>query len=213
MMASNQHERLVVLAADRDIEEAMRAVLYRPESLGIRSVRFDCQRHPNRDPGCRLNAAEFLRPFQIRFTHALVVFDREGCGSSEERGAIERNVDAELANSGWGSRGRAIVIDPELEAWLWSDSPVVVNSLGWDGRYAELQSWLRAENVWDRADAKPHRPKAALNRTLGRTRRRRSARLYGEIAAKVSLAHCHDPAFTGLRTVLQGWFPAPLPRP
>ena len=99
------------------------------------------------------------------------------------------------------------MIDPELEAWLWSNSPAMLQGLGWHGGYDELKSWLQRENVWDRSSTKPDKPKAALNRTLRRTRRRRSARLYGEIAASVSLARCRDPAFGKLKRILKGWFP------
>ena len=207
MSVPSQSAKLVVLAADREIEEAMRAVLGRPESLGMRPVPFECRRHPNRDAGCRASAVEFLRPFQNRFSHALVVFDREGCGSSKTRDGIERTVETELARNGWRTCGKAIVIDPELEEWLWSDSPAVLKGLGWSRGYAELRSWLEEEEMWDHSSAKPHKPKAALNRTLWRTRRRRSARLYGEIAADVSLARCQDAAFGKLKAILQAWFP------
>lgn len=207
MNVPGQSARLIVLAADRDIEEAMRALLGRPESLGMRPVLFECRRHPNRDPGCRANAAEFLRPFRNRFSHALVVFDREGCGSSESRNTIERTVGSELKHSGWRTRGKAVVIDPELEEWLWSDSPAVLKGLGWNRGYAELRSWLEEEGVWDPSSTKPHEPKAALYRTLRRTHRRRSARLYGEIASRVSLMRCRDAAFGKLKAILQAWFP------
>ena len=207
MKEPKQSERLVVLVADRDIEEALRVVLGRPNSLGIRRVSFECRRHPNRDNGCRANAAEFLRPFQNRFSHALVVFDREGCGSLETREAIEQDVESELERNGWKTRGKVIVIDPELERWLWSDSPGVLKGLGWNRGYAELRSWLEEEGVWDHSSEKPHKPKAALKRTLQRTRRRRSARVFGEIGADVSLTKCRDAAFLKMRTVLQAWFP------
>ncbi len=207
MTVPDESERLIVLAADRDIEETLRGVLDRPECLGMRRVFVECRRHPNRDAGCRANAAEFLRPFLNRFSHALVVFDREGCGSTEPRSVIEQELESELARNGWQTHGRVIVIDPELEAWLWSDSPAVLQAIGWNRGYADLRSWLLGEKVWDPSSTKPHRPKTALNRTLQRTRRRRSPRLYGEIAADVSLTHCQDSAFQKLKTVLQTWFP------
>ena len=207
MKESKQSERLVVLVADRDIEEALRVVLGRFNSLGIRPVSFACRRHPNRDGGCRATAAEFLRPFQTRFSHALVVFDRDGCGSHDTREVIEQEVESELERNGWKARGKVIVIEPELERWLWSDSPGVLNRLGWNRGYAELRSWLEEEGVWDHASVKPHKPKEALKRTLQHTRRRRSARLFGEIGADVSLTRCSDAAFCKLRTVLQTWFP------
>ena len=113
----------------------------------------------------------------------------------------------EVARNGWRTCGEAIVFDPELEGWLWSDLPAVLKGLGWNRGYAELRSWLEEEEMWDHSSAKPHKPKAALNRTLRRTRRRRSARLYGEIAADVSLARCQDAAFGKLKAILKAWFP------
>ena len=207
MTEQKRPERLVVLVADRDIEEALTVVLGRPRSLGIRPVPFECQRRPNRDGGCRANAAEFLRPFQNRFSHALVVVDREGCGSLETREAIEQSVEVELERNGWKAFGKVIVIDPELERWLWSDSPAVLKGLGWNRGYADLRAWPEEEGVWDHSSAKPRKPKAALNLTLRRRRRRRSARVYGALADQVSLVQCKDPAFGKLRTILQAWFP------
>ncbi len=208
MNVPDPSERLVVLAADRDIEEAIKVVLgQRFMSLRMRRVLFECLRHPNRDGGCRANAAEFLRPFQGRFSHALVVFDREGCGSSAARTAIERQVETELARSGWQGCGKAIVIDPELEEWVWSESPEVLECLGWNHGYAELRSWLAEEKVWSHSLDKPQEPKQALHLTLRHTRRRRSSQIFREIAARVSLAHCQDPAFRKLRATLQDWFP------
>ena len=207
MKEPKQSERLFVLVADRDIEETLRAVLHRPASLGMRSVPFECQRHPNRDGGCRASAAKFLRPFRNRFSHALVVFDRRGCGSPETREAIEEKVESDLRRNGWKNCGKAIVIDPELERWLWSDSPAVIKGLGWNGGYADLRSWLEEMGVWDHSSAKPRKPKAALSLTLERTDRRRTARVFGKIASQVSLVRCQDPAFGKLRTIVQAWFP------
>ncbi len=207
MNAPRDREKLFVLAADRDIEEAISAILRRPESIEIRPVQFECQRHPNRDNGCRATAADFLRTFRNRFSHALVVFDRNGCGSSEERESIERSVEAELDRNGWPDCGKAVVIDPELEAWVWTESRAMLECLRWKGRYGELKSWLREEGLWSQKLAKPDNPKMALRRTLEHTRRRRSARVYADIAKRVSLARCQDLAFGKLVTTLRKWFP------
>ncbi len=207
MNLSCQSEKLLVVAADRDIEEAMEAILGRPESVGMRRVDYECRRHPGRDGGCRTNASQFVRTFQKRFSHTLVVFDREGCGSPQSRVKIERHVEGELARNGWGNRGKAIAIDPELEAWMWSNSPEVPRGLGWGGSYGELRSRLHGEGLWEDVSNKPGHPKEALRRTLVLTRRRKSARIYGEILAKVSLMGCRDPAFCKMRTLLQDWFP------
>jgi hypothetical protein len=43
---------LVCLAADRNIEAALRGLLERHPSLGIRPVSVDFHTHAGRDPGC-----------------------------------------------------------------------------------------------------------------------------------------------------------------
>ncbi|WP_419941196.1 methylation-associated defense system protein MAD4 [Candidatus Palauibacter sp.] len=199
---------LVALAADRDIEEALAKLFARPEALGVAPFRHEIRRHPRRDPGCRVEAADFLRPFRNRFSHALVVFDRVGCGGVGPREDIEASVERELHQSGWEDRGRAVVIDPELEVWVWSDSPAVLSALRWTQGHQALRSWLAAEQLWNPGAAKPHDPKAAMLRCLRKTRRRRSARIFGEIAAGTSLEGCRDPAFGKIRTVLREWYPA-----
>ncbi len=42
---------LVVLAADKNIELAMRGLLPRAGDLRVRAIRFDTYPHPQRDPG------------------------------------------------------------------------------------------------------------------------------------------------------------------
>jgi len=58
---------------------------------------------------------------------------------------------------------------------------------------------------------KPDNPKAAMNEALQgaprATRRRRSARIFGDIAAGVPVEGCQDPAFTKLKATLREWFP------
>jgi hypothetical protein len=71
---------LVVLAADANIKHAVEGVLSRHAALGIRPVQPTVWPHPERDPGCLLRSHEFLRAHVYRFEHALVIFDREGCG-------------------------------------------------------------------------------------------------------------------------------------
>lgn len=47
----------------------------------------------------------------------------------------------------------------------------------------------------------------ALESAPRESRRRRSARIFGEIAARASLHRCTDPAFRKLTATLQDWFP------
>lgn len=92
-----------------------------PDHPALREWRHDVNLH--RDPGCVRAAAEFLRPFQKRFSRALVMFDRQGSGREEkERTQLEQDVEFQLRGSGWADRAAAVCIDPELEAWVWASS-------------------------------------------------------------------------------------------
>ncbi|MFG0336180.1 MAG: hypothetical protein ACF8TS_22710 [Maioricimonas sp. JB049] len=200
---------MVVLVADLDIEETISTLLKRTQSLGIRTIRSRILRHPQRDPGCLNGAAAILRPYCQSYLRALVVFDRDGCGhSSSSREEIEREVETALTRNGWNASDvAAIVIAPELEAWLWSTSPVVDESLGWSGRLPSLRDWLVAEGMLASRNEKPADPNSAYRKALRQVGKRHSAALFAGIAQKVSTKGCRDRAFRKLVHTLQEWFP------
>ena len=196
---------LVVLVADRDLEEAVNALFSRIDDLDLRAFRFEVRRHPNRDGGCRTGAANFLRPFLGRYRHSLVLFDRDGCGSRLSREDIQSKVNADLSRNGWVDRTRAIVIEPELEAWVWGDLVQVSRILGWGEDLGDLRRHLRSRGLWDRRCAKPSDPKRAMRTAMERAprgqRRRRSARIFGGIAAVAAVDDCRDPAFNEFKAI------------
>ena len=196
---------LVVLVADKNAEAALRGLLSRTKALQIRSVRHSTYVHPNRDPGCLLQASELLRPLQDRFLYALVVFDRWGSGGEDKsRIELEHDVECKLASSGWSNRSAAICIDPELEVWVWVNSNVVADALGWGPRWNELKEWLVKAGLWEQGLPKPADPKAALEAALRKAGTPRSSSIYQRLAERVSLASCTDPSFQKLRDVLRG---------
>lgn len=203
---------LFVLVADSDAYRVLEAVLKTPDRLGIRPVTFEIERHPGHDPGCRLGAAEHLRPFLGRFRHALVVFDRAGCGSRKSRREIQAGVTAELAANGWQDRARAIVIAPELEIWVWGSWANLATVLG--STESVLRQLLTRQGFPTSDLGKPLDPKNALGVVVGRKegagrQRRRSPRLFGQLTANAPLTGCRDPAFRELRKTLCAWFPPP----
>lgn len=199
---------LVVLVADKNMEFAVKGILARSESLAVRQITHDVYVHVQHDPGCLGHAHDFLRPFTGRYEHAIVMFDREGCGRSDEpRERLEERVTPQLASAGWGERAETIVIDPELENWVWSDSPQVANILGWTGQPADLADWLTKHGFLTPQQPKPIRPKEAMEATLRFTRKARSSALYLELARRVSFERCADPAFSKLKLTLRNWFP------
>jgi hypothetical protein len=198
---------LVVLAADGQMEFAVRGLLGRGASLRFREISADIYVHPSKDPGCLLRAHDFLRPFVRQYLHAVVMFDLDGCGrAGHSREAIEEEVEQRLLISGWEDRAAAVVLDPELEAWVWSDSPEVDAVLGWTGRQPPLAHWLRSEGYLLPDELKPRDPKEALEEALRIVRKRRSSATYRELAQRVSLQRCSDPAFVKLKAILQRWF-------
>ena len=199
---------LVVLVADKDIDYGLRGLLSRPRALGIRPITFDTYIHHRRDPACAVDSHNFLRPFLHSFRHAVVVFDRIGSGrevlsadnlSGEVRLALETN--------GWNGRAEVIVLDPELEIWVFSPSPHVEACLGWPRRLGGLRRWLEGQGLWAREDTKPNNSREALERALRKIGRPRSASLYQCLGRRVGLRACSDPALQKLRITLAEWFP------
>jgi hypothetical protein len=198
---------LVVLTADKNARFALEGILSRYRSLAIKQLAPDYYVHPGKDPGVLRGAHDFLRPFSRSHLRALVVMDREGSGKEElSREEMEGQIEGALRASGWAERASAVVIDPELDIWLWSDSPHVSTELGWADRSPDLRTWLRQQNFLAADALKPQRPKEALEAALRVTRRPRSSALYKALAEKVGLTRCTDPAFLKLTTVLQRWF-------
>lgn len=204
---------LVVLVADKNLAETLKGILSRPHSLGLRAIEIDGPWvHPGRDPGCLREAHDLLRPFIHRYAHALVVFDREGCGQEHRTCTeLESGLERRLSECGWEDRAAAIVIDPELEAWIWSDSPHVETVLGWTDPSQPLSGWLVVEGFRQPGEAKPSRPKEAVEKALRLVRRPRSSALYSQLATRVSFEKCTDPAFSRLKKVLQAWFSSVAP--
>jgi hypothetical protein len=198
---------LVVLAADKNTEYGLRGLLARHRSLGIRAISVQTYVHPNHDPGCAQKSHEFLHPFCEDYARAIVVFDHDGCGR-EHRTPIELEEDVrqQLAANGWGNRAAAIVIDPELESWVFAASPHVETCIGWSNG-VRAKAWLHQQGFWPADAIKPPDPKAALEAALRKLKRPRSSSIYKCLAESVGLNSCVDPAFARLKGILQPWFP------
>jgi hypothetical protein len=189
------------------MEFAVRGLLNRSKALMVREVVSDIYVHPENDPGCLLHGHDFLRSFVNRYAHALVILDREGCGQERfSRETLESNIEERLSQTGWDHRAAAIVIDPELEVWVWSDSPHVDSVLGWEGKQPDLRSWLIIQGFSSSRQIKPNRPKEAVQEALRLVRKQRSSSLYLQLAEKVSLDRCFDRAFIKFKMTLNDWF-------
>lgn len=209
MSRSEPSKDLVCLVADKNMEQALRGLLSRPEALKIDPPTYDLFVHPESDPGCCRHGVEFLRSFSSRYERALLCFDFEGCGREDDSSrSLTRRLEKDLSRNGWNERARAIVIDPELEVWVWSDSPEVDTILGWTGTFPGLRPWLEQQEWLESGAAKPKRPKEAMEAALREVRRPRSSATFRKLAETVSFLRCQDRAFLKLKKTLRLWFPA-----
>ena len=209
MTAQGRRMDLVVLVPDKHTEATIRGLLSRRQALGIRDIEFDLFVHPQRDPGCLRKSRVFLKAQVNNYAYALVVFDRDGCGrESRSRVELEQQVERELEASGWVGRASVIVIDPELEVWVWSESPEVDRALGWSDCQPDLRTWLQSQELLRERGQKPPDPKSAMQQALRRVRKPHSAAIFAQLAEHVGIQRCRDGAFLKFRNTLRTWFEA-----
>jgi len=195
------------------MESSIRGLLNNHARLRIRrlqyKINFDIFTHYQHDSGCYREAVSFLRPYFNMYDRAVVMFDKKGSGQeARPRDLIETEVEHLLSINGWEDRARVIVIDPELEQWIWGDYTTVSGVLEWPNGSRGLMIWLNERNYLRReGNLKASPPKEAFKNALQHVSKRRTSNLYLEIAQEVNIEHCTDPAFAKLKSILQNWFP------
>lgn len=196
---------LIVLAADKNMHFALRGALARADAMNIRTIATDYIVHPNRDGGVRKTGPELLSLKRRSASHALLLVDHEGSGSPLAPLALEAELDAKLRPI-WGAAAKALVIDPELDVWLWGSDNVLQAILEWP-HHERIRAWLSRNGFAFNQHNKPVRPKEALEAIMRELKQPRSSALYEEIAGRISLQRCTDPCFARLREQLCTWFP------
>jgi hypothetical protein len=198
---------IVILVADIQQEKTIQTLLEdRRPSLSLRPVTFDIFRHPGRDPGVYRQAGAFLATFINQHRYALVLLDVAWEGGPSNSVEIEQEIQADLDQHGWRGRSLVIALDPELEVWVWADSPHVPAELGMP--WEQIKDLGEQKGYWSRGATKPTHPKELLEEVLYRSRKRRSSGLFIRLARRIGLTTCQDTAFVRLRETLQVWFPA-----
>lgn len=198
---------LVLLVPDKDIEQTFLGLLARHQSLGIRPIEYKIFVYANRDPGCYHTGHELLALYATEYSNGLIVFDRAWDGApSQDPNQLAADVEGRLQPV-WQNRAKCVVIDPEIENWVWSDSPNVDVAMGWRNRTPALRQWLRDEGHWPAGTVKPPDPKVAFEKSLRAVRLPPSSSIFRKLATTVSLGRCVDPAFQRVLEILQGWFP------
>lgn len=211
---------LFVVVADLDAENAIKTLLCdRQNALGIqldfnpdRPPQGDLLRYSGRDSGCVKDAVDVLRAAQRTHQHAILIFDHHGSGADHKsRDTIESELQQELNANGWTDGDAAvIVIEPELEAWVWAASPRVQDVLGWKDERHELRDFLERKGFWDKDAIKPNDPKEAMKAALKQKNMPGGARVFARLASRVGLSQCEDPAFQKFRETLHRWFKSPV---
>lgn len=151
----------------------------------------------------------FLERYRALSRYAIVVLDHQWEGAPAPE-VIQRDVKSKLIGKGWAKENiEVIVIEPELEVWLWQDSPHIARAFkNLDYcPHSSLRKWLEARGHWEPTSLKPARPKEAFELLCRTTRTPRSSAIYQEIASRVSVRGCVDPSFHLLWNTLQRWFP------
>lgn len=122
---------LVCLVADKNMEAVAAAMLDRHESLGIHAISKQLLVHPRRDSGCYHDPVPYLRAFRREAAHGLVLLDRAWDAPNRSVTELESDVATRLQQEFGGDWAQCVVIDPELEIWLFRRSHQLIDALGW----------------------------------------------------------------------------------
>jgi hypothetical protein len=204
----------IFLLADKNMQAAFEGFLSRQvfyKRLGCGNFSFDPRQDiavasGDNDPGLYTRGHELLRPYQATHRHAVVVLDAKWDGSPG-KAVITEHLTTQIAATGWtADQFAVIVIDPELENWIWQQNDHVARGLGF-GNSNELMADTDLQAAWPQGQAKPTSPKEILETLLQKRRIPRSSAIYKQITSQVSVRHCQDSAFQLLIESMRTWFP------
>ena len=208
-------EDLVVVTPDGAYPLVLEEFLKRAASLGVRSVSRRIIMDPLRDSSGEL--PDLLRPFLGISRKALAIRDLEGSGEKHGAVALEQHLVKRMHRTGWASSDcAAIVVPPEIEAWLRLPSTHLDELITEHARRHRQWTAARRREVLDGIvsnfggcddSGKPRRPKEVFEEFLRRLGIPRSNALYQRLAQKESLTSCVTPSFLRLRDLLRNWFP------
>jgi hypothetical protein len=207
----------VFLLADGTMAQVLKSFLSRGHLEGrlrCRTFDFDFQqdvvvdvRNGNTDGGIHRRAHELLRPYLRSHQNALVILDKN-FGGQLPAALVREEILSSLLLNGWQSGcAEVVVIDPELEVWLWQrGNPHIARAFRYTGSVS-LEEFLGGEGLWPSAALKPARPKEAASILLRQYRAGVRIVVYARIVENISVNSCQDPAFSLLASALRRWFP------
>lgn len=196
---------LIVLVADSNMKACFNGLLPRFQHVyELNPITFDVFTHPGRDPGCRTQSDSFLSSFIHLYRYSLIVFDKLGCGSIKDTNSIVNEVSLQIKKTGWDNRFRIIIIEPELEVWMWIKKKSMAKIIHWRD-YSSLEEWVKGKSINFHND-KPVDPKKAFEMALYESRKKRSSSIYYEISSNVSFVDCQTQSFINLKDIIIEWF-------
>ncbi|MGP4097182.1 methylation-associated defense system protein MAD4 [Nonomuraea sp. KM90] len=200
---------IVFLVADGGMEQMLRGFFGRDQfhrSLACGAFDFDPSQDivvaPTKDPGVYSTAHELLRPYEASHHRAVVMLDAAWDGSPGSPAIYDQ---VKLKLTGVWDEFAVVVIDPELEAWIWQDSPHLAEVFKCP---ADFRAILAKSGHWPATMKKPPDPKAALDHLRRRYKLKIFNADFRKLAARISVRHCEDAAFNHLCNYLRAWFPA-----
>lgn len=160
------------------------------------------------DPGLYANAHKNLELHKSKYNHALIVLDRQWNDSSKTPLDIELYITANMQRAGWArERFEVVVIDPELETWLFQEKDIFLNAFKPFYGAQALRDHLAETGCWPKGQAKPVDPKAAIGAALQFGKSVSRPVLFKNVCSRISVKDCRDTAFIKFKETLQRWFP------
>ncbi|NGZ28245.1 MAG: hypothetical protein G8345_15300 [Magnetococcales bacterium] len=202
---------LLVLVADADAEAIMRAILERPQAMGIRPITFGIQRHPMRDSGVFTKGAELTRMWKGNYQYVLVMFDYHGSGCTATVDKCLQEVDSQLDRITWSGHYLVTILQPEVEEWLWQTKSSIEEFFNISpekmGEY--IGKFCKKYDCKNDMDSMARYPKELIDYICHQVLNKGHLlpRDYQKIASHASLVSWQkSPSFQGMVTKLQEWF-------
>ena len=198
-------KNLLILCADPSIKVTVETLLAkRKKSLNISDISYELKVHDDRDTGVLNEGLELTRKYRNQFHKFILIFDYDGCGSSESPEEIRERLLNQGRSLGFSEDNlELIIINPELEIWVWKNIIHLAKMVGWTE--SQLRDWLKSN--YGIENKKPEKPQAVYRKLLWHRQKPKSADNFRYLAEKISLRNCQEQGFKLFSETLRKWFP------
>lgn len=194
---------LLVLTADKNALFLIESFLERINSGNV--FTYKVISHPGHDCGVIKKAAEFVRPFINEYNYLITIFDYEGCGDNATIMNIENKVITLLSQNGWQDKNDCLVIDPEIDLWVWVNECYLRKISNWTSSQS-IYDFLKQNGFSFNSQNKPDRPKEAFEFLLRKQQIPRSSSLYKSLAKIANYKKCTEKSFNKFYSIVSERF-------